>query len=74
MKPTGDNRYDSKSTNPKFSNESPGPYDKDKKEKPYYSKFVKPATSKKESDWRKLIDEMNNRYQKVKNKIKGNKK
>jgi ATP-dependent RNA helicase RhlE len=58
----------------RFSNDSPGPYDKDKKEKPYYAKFVPPPAAKKDSDWRKLIDEMNNRFKKVKSKIKGSPK
>ncbi len=56
----------------RFSNDSPGPYDK--KEKPYYAKFVTTPVGKKgESDWRKLIDDMNSRFQKVKNKMKGKK-
>ena len=72
MESSDEDRRGGKKSSPRFSNESPGPYDK--KEKPYYAKFAKPPVSKKEEgDWRKLIDEMNERFKKVKNKIRGSK-
>jgi ATP-dependent RNA helicase RhlE len=65
-----DERSGGTESKPKFTNVPPPVYEK----KPFYSKFTKPGVppveKKEERDWKRLLDDMNERAKKIKKKFK----